>query len=65
MASEALKAAFRTDVEPILATAHVEKGAAIASVAAYRAGHAASSGTSLVTICRTDRHRATLAGICK
>jgi L-rhamnose isomerase / sugar isomerase len=37
MASEALKAAFRTDVEPILAMARVEKGAAIDPVAAYRA----------------------------
>jgi L-rhamnose isomerase / sugar isomerase len=37
MASEALKAAFRTDVEPILAMARHEKGAAIAPVATYRA----------------------------
>jgi L-rhamnose isomerase/sugar isomerase len=37
MASETLKAAFRTDVEPILAMARLEKGAAIAPVAAYRA----------------------------
>jgi L-rhamnose isomerase/sugar isomerase len=37
MASETLKAAFRTDVEPILATARLEKGAAIAPLAAYRA----------------------------
>jgi L-rhamnose isomerase/sugar isomerase len=37
MASETLKAAFRTDVEPILAMARAEKGAAIDSVAAYRA----------------------------
>jgi L-rhamnose isomerase/sugar isomerase len=37
MASETLKAAFRTDVEPILAMARLEKGAAIDPVAAYRA----------------------------
>ena len=37
MASEALKTAFRTDVEPILAMARHEKGAAIAPVATYRA----------------------------
>jgi L-rhamnose isomerase/sugar isomerase len=37
MASETLKAAFRTDVEPILAMARLEKGAAIAPLAAYRA----------------------------
>ncbi|OHV85828.1 L-rhamnose catabolism isomerase [Ensifer sp. LCM 4579] len=37
MASETLKAAFRTDVEPILAMARLEKGGAIAPVAAYRA----------------------------
>ncbi len=37
MASETLKAAFRTDVEPVLAMARLEKGAAIAPVAAYRA----------------------------
>ena len=36
MASLALKAAFRTDVEPILAMARAEKGAAIDPVAAYR-----------------------------
>jgi L-rhamnose isomerase/sugar isomerase len=36
MASETLKAAFRTDVEPILAMARLEKGAAIDPVAAYR-----------------------------
>ena len=36
MASQALKAAFRTDVEPILAMARAEKGAAIDPVAAYR-----------------------------
>ncbi|MQW89979.1 L-rhamnose catabolism isomerase [Sinorhizobium saheli] len=37
MASETLKAAFRTDVEPILAMARLESGGAIAPVAAYRA----------------------------
>jgi L-rhamnose isomerase / sugar isomerase len=37
MASELLKRAFRTDVEPILAMARLEKGAAIDPVAAYRA----------------------------
>jgi L-rhamnose isomerase/sugar isomerase len=37
MASETLKRAFRTDVEPILAAARLEKGAAIDPVAAYRA----------------------------
>jgi L-rhamnose isomerase/sugar isomerase len=37
MASEILKRAFRTDVEPVLAMARVEKGAAIDPVAAYRA----------------------------
>jgi L-rhamnose isomerase / sugar isomerase len=36
-ASETLKRAFRTDVEPILAMARLEKGAAIDPVAAYRA----------------------------
>ncbi len=37
MASEALKGAFRTDVEPILAMARLEEGGAIAPVATYRA----------------------------
>jgi L-rhamnose isomerase/sugar isomerase len=37
MASETLKRAFRTDVEPILAQARLEKGAAIDPIAAYRA----------------------------
>jgi L-rhamnose isomerase / sugar isomerase len=37
MASEALKDAFRTDVEPILAMARVEAGGAIDPVGAYRA----------------------------
>jgi L-rhamnose isomerase/sugar isomerase len=37
MASETLKRAFRTDVEPILAMARMEKGAAIDPVAAFRA----------------------------
>ncbi|MQX65120.1 L-rhamnose catabolism isomerase [Sinorhizobium meliloti] len=37
MASETLKTAFRTDVEPILATARLENDGAIAPVAAYRA----------------------------
>ena len=36
MASQCLKAAFRCDVEPILAMARAEKGAAIDPVAAYR-----------------------------
>lgn len=36
MASQTLKAAFRTDVEPILAMARLEKGAAIDPVAAFR-----------------------------
>ena len=36
-ASETLKRAFRTDVEPILAMARLEKGAAIDPVASYRA----------------------------
>ena len=37
MASETLKQAFRTDVEPILAMARHDKGAAIDPVATYRA----------------------------
>ena len=37
MASETLKRAFRTDVEPILAMARMEKGGAADPVAAYRA----------------------------
>jgi L-rhamnose isomerase / sugar isomerase len=37
MATTTLKAAFRTDVEPILAMARLEKGSAIDPVAAYRA----------------------------
>ena len=37
MATATLKAAYRTDVEPILATARLEKGGAIDPVAAYRA----------------------------
>ena len=37
MASQTLKAAFRTDVEPILASARIEAGAAIDPVAAFRA----------------------------
>jgi L-rhamnose isomerase/sugar isomerase len=37
MASEALKVAFRTDVEPILAMARYDKGAAIEPIATYRA----------------------------
>lgn len=36
MATSALKQAFRTDVEPILAMARAEKGAAINPVSAYR-----------------------------
>ena len=37
MATETLKPAFRTDVEPILAMARLESGGAIDPVAAYRA----------------------------
>ena len=37
MGSETLKAAFRTDVEPILAMARLESGGAISPLAAYRA----------------------------
>lgn len=37
MASETLKIAFRTDVEPILAMARFEAGGAIAPIATYRA----------------------------
>ena len=37
MATETLKAAFRTDVEPILAMARFEQGGAIAPVACFRA----------------------------
>jgi L-rhamnose isomerase/sugar isomerase len=37
LAYETLKQAFRTDVEPILAMARLEKGGAIQPVAAYRA----------------------------
>ncbi|MBP1885909.1 L-rhamnose catabolism isomerase [Sinorhizobium mexicanum] len=37
MASETLKAAFRTDVEPILAMARLDRDGAIAPVATYRA----------------------------
>lgn len=37
MASEALKAAFRTDVEPILAKARLDAGGAIDPLATYRA----------------------------
>ncbi len=37
MASETLKQAFRTDVEPILAMARYEKGASIEPLATYRA----------------------------
>jgi L-rhamnose isomerase / sugar isomerase len=37
MASETLKTAFRTDVEPILAMARYDKGASIDPVATYRA----------------------------
>ena len=37
MATLALKAAFRTDVEPILALARLENGGAIDPVAAFRA----------------------------
>ena len=37
MASATLRAAFRTDVEPVLAMARLEAGAAIDPVATYRA----------------------------
>jgi L-rhamnose isomerase/sugar isomerase len=37
MASQTLKAAFRTDVEPILAEARLRQGGALRPVAAYRA----------------------------
>ena len=37
MATQTLKQAFRTDVEPILAMARLQKGGAIDTVAAYRA----------------------------
>jgi len=37
MATQTLKAAFRTDVEPILAMSRLHKGGAIDTVAAYRA----------------------------
>ena len=37
MATQTLKAAYRTDVEPILAMARLERGGAIDPVAAYRA----------------------------
>ncbi|MCA0998535.1 L-rhamnose catabolism isomerase [Alloyangia pacifica] len=39
MAAATLKTAYRTDVEPILAMARFEAGAAIDPVAAYRASH--------------------------
>lgn len=39
MATSTLKQAFRTDVEPILAMARLEKGAAIDPVAAFRASN--------------------------
>ena len=42
MASQTLKTAFRTDVEPILAMARLEDGGAIDPVAAYRAAATAS-----------------------
>ena len=37
MASDVLKAAYRTDVEPILATARLQAGGAVDPIAAYRA----------------------------
>jgi L-rhamnose isomerase/sugar isomerase len=37
MASETLKSAYRTDVEPILATARLQAGGAVDPIAAYRA----------------------------
>jgi L-rhamnose isomerase / sugar isomerase len=37
MATQCLKAAFRTDVEPILAMARLNQGGAIDTVGAYRA----------------------------
>ncbi|MFB2549698.1 L-rhamnose catabolism isomerase [Ensifer soli] len=46
MATETLKVAFRTDVEPILAMARLESGGAIAPVATYRkSGYRAKVGT--------------------
>jgi L-rhamnose isomerase/sugar isomerase len=39
MASQTLKAAFTTDVQPILATARRRRGAAIDPLAVYRASH--------------------------
>ena len=36
MASQVLKEAFRTDVEPILAMGRLKKGAAVNPVATYR-----------------------------
>jgi L-rhamnose isomerase/sugar isomerase len=38
MATQTLKAAYRTDVEPILAAARLKAGGAIDPIAAYRAG---------------------------
>ncbi len=55
MASQTLKAAFRTDVEPILAMARMESGAAVDPISAYRqagyrnrvaAGRPAGGGSS-------------------
>ena len=44
MATQTLKAAFRTDVEPILAMARLQKGGAIDPVAAYRASGYRAAG---------------------
>ena len=51
MATQTLKAAFRTDVEPILAMARLQKGGAIDTVAAYRAsGYRARVGKARPTV---------------
>ena len=44
MASQTLKAAFRTDVEPILAMARLKAGGAIDPIAAYRAERLSRQG---------------------
>ncbi|MEP3280094.1 MAG: L-rhamnose catabolism isomerase [Stappiaceae bacterium] len=51
MATTTLKAAFRTDVEPILAMARLDKGAAIDPLAAFRAsGYRAAVATERPTV---------------
>ena len=60
MASEALKTAFRTDVEPILAMARYDKGAAIEPIATYRA-----SGYRQTTATSGRKCRARAAGSCE